>query len=388
MKPISREPSSAASCGRHAGFHVAHHVFQHHDGVVHHESGGDGQRHQGQIVERIAQQVHDPEGADDGEGHGNTGDEGGADFAQEDEHHQDDEYQRDDQGAFDVGDRSPNGRGAIQRDVELDALRHRRLQERQLLDDPVNRRNDVGAGLPENDDHDAGLAVEAAGDVGVGVGILNVGDVAEADRSAIPVGNDDRPIILGLLELVVGANHPGFVAALQRALRLVHVLRRNRRADRVQANVHFVEQVGIRFDTHRGLRRSADIHLAYTLDLRQLLGEDRVRRIVHLVLRHGVGRQRQDQDGGVGGVHLAIAGIAGQIRGQESAGRVDGRLHIARRRIDVAVQVELHGDARRSQLAGRRHLVDAGDAAELPLQRSRHRSRHGLRTGARQSGAY
>ena len=40
-------------------------VFDHHDGVVHHEAGGDGQGHQRQIVQAVAQQVHHAEGADE-----------------------------------------------------------------------------------------------------------------------------------------------------------------------------------------------------------------------------------------------------------------------------------------------------------------------------------
>src|ERR1017187_1137631 len=62
-----------AMLGMKAGFNVALHVFQHHNGIVHHEPGGDGQRHQGQIIERIVQQIHDPEGADDGKGNGDAG---------------------------------------------------------------------------------------------------------------------------------------------------------------------------------------------------------------------------------------------------------------------------------------------------------------------------
>ena len=37
-----------------AALHVAHDVFQHHDGVVHHEAGGHGERHQRQVVERCS----------------------------------------------------------------------------------------------------------------------------------------------------------------------------------------------------------------------------------------------------------------------------------------------------------------------------------------------
>ena len=43
---------------RHAGLDVARDVLQHHDGVVDDEAGGDRQRHQRQIVEAVAQQIH------------------------------------------------------------------------------------------------------------------------------------------------------------------------------------------------------------------------------------------------------------------------------------------------------------------------------------------
>ena len=196
-----------------------------------------------------------------------------------------------------------------------------------------------------------------------------------------------RLVVRRLLELIVGPDHPGLVAVVQRAFGLIDVLRRHRSAHRFQADVELVQQVGIGLDAHRGLRRSPHKDLADALNLRQLLAHDRVGHVVHLVLRHGVGGHHQNHDRGVGGIDLAIGRIAGQIGGQISARRIDGGLHVARRRIDVAVQVELHGDAGGAQLARRGHLVDAGDAAELPLQRSRHRGSHRLRTGARQRRA-
>ena len=47
-------------------------------------------------------------------------------------------------------------------------------------------------------------------------------------------------------------------------------------------------------------------------------------------------------------------------------------------RVDVAVEVELHRDRGRAERAGRRHLRDAGNLRELPLQRLRDRRGHGL----------
>ena len=65
VKPISREPSSAASQRRLAHLHVAHDVLEHHDGVVHHEADRQRERHQREVVEAVAEQLHDRERADD-----------------------------------------------------------------------------------------------------------------------------------------------------------------------------------------------------------------------------------------------------------------------------------------------------------------------------------
>ena len=63
---------------RHAFFEIARDVLDHHDGVIHHKAGGDGERHQREVVETVAQQVHHGEGADQRERHGHAGDDGGA----------------------------------------------------------------------------------------------------------------------------------------------------------------------------------------------------------------------------------------------------------------------------------------------------------------------
>ena len=62
---------------------VARDVLDHHDGVVDDEAGRDGQRHQRQVVEAVAEQLHHAEGADQRQRHGDAGDDGGAQAAQE-----------------------------------------------------------------------------------------------------------------------------------------------------------------------------------------------------------------------------------------------------------------------------------------------------------------
>ena len=58
VKPICPAPLIAASNGAVARLDVADDVLDHHDGVVHHEADRDRQRHQRQIVEAVAEQVH------------------------------------------------------------------------------------------------------------------------------------------------------------------------------------------------------------------------------------------------------------------------------------------------------------------------------------------
>ena len=70
VKPISREPFMAASKGFMPIFEIAGDVLDHHDGVVDHKAGGDGERHQREVVDGVAEQVHHAEGAHQRERHG------------------------------------------------------------------------------------------------------------------------------------------------------------------------------------------------------------------------------------------------------------------------------------------------------------------------------
>ena len=72
VNPISADPLSAASIGESPISMIARDVLDHHDRVVHDEAGGDGERHQRQVVEAVAQQVHDGERADQRQRHGDA----------------------------------------------------------------------------------------------------------------------------------------------------------------------------------------------------------------------------------------------------------------------------------------------------------------------------
>ena len=94
VKPICFAPLSAASKRRLALLDVAGDVLGHDDGVVDDEARRDGERHQRQVVEAVAEQVHHAERADERQRHGDAGDDGRAQVAQEDEDDDHDEARR------------------------------------------------------------------------------------------------------------------------------------------------------------------------------------------------------------------------------------------------------------------------------------------------------
>ncbi len=70
---------------------VAGDVFQHHNGVVDHEAGGNRQRHQRQIVQGVSRRYITPNVPISDRGTADAGNDGGAHRAQKNEHHQDHE---------------------------------------------------------------------------------------------------------------------------------------------------------------------------------------------------------------------------------------------------------------------------------------------------------
>ena len=116
VKPISCAPLQRRLEGRHALLQIARDVLDHHDRVVHHEAGGDGQRHQRKIVEAVAAADTSPRTCRSARpaprrwesawparcaGKRNT-----TRITSDD---------RDEQRSFDVVDRRANGHGAVQR---------------------------------------------------------------------------------------------------------------------------------------------------------------------------------------------------------------------------------------------------------------------------------
>ena len=361
---------------------MARHVFEDDDGVIDDKPGGDGQRHQRQIVEAVAHQIHRAERADQRHRHRDARDQHRARVAQEREHHQDHQADRDDQRRLDIVQRGADRRCPVHHHPHRDAVRDRRLQRWQRRGDAVDRVDDVGIRLAVEDHQHRRLPVGKTLVAQILDRVDDRRDIGEAHRRTVAVGDHQRQIIRRLGRLVVGVDLKMLVLLLDRTLWTMRVGRGKRGPHVLKPDSVFVERHRVQFDPNRRQRAAADRHLADAVDLRQGRRQHGRGGVVDLARGERLRSQRQDGDRRVGRVYLAIARIGPQARRQVGACRVDRRLHVARGAVDIAIQIELQGDAGRAERARRGHLGHIGDNPEMTLQRRRHRLRHRLGAGA------
>src|SRR5207245_7454801 len=153
--------------------------------------------------------------------------------------------------------------------------------------------------------------------------VLDVGHVREAYGRAIPVRDHEAPVVVAREELVVGVDRVGLLAALEVALRLVHVRLRDGGTDILQAEVVGGEGSGVGLDAHRRLLPTAQAHEAHPGKLRDLLRQARVGEVLHARQRQGVGRQPEGEDRAVGGVGFVVTGGVGRSRRRYGGGWVE-----------------------------------------------------------------
>ncbi len=370
----------------HAGLDVAAGVLQHHDGVVHHEAGGHREGHEAEVVQAEAQQVHDAEGAQQRDDGGHRGDDRGAGLAQEQAHHQHHQRDGDHQRDLDLAQRGADGVRAVRGHGDADVLRQLRLQRGDERAHAVHRLDDVGARLARDEHDDGRLAVEEAERAGVLHAVDHLRHVAQAHRSAVAPGDDEVRVVGGPPRRRRRVDLHAAAVTLDGALGPVGIGRLDGGAHVLRADAVAVQRERQQLHAHRGQRAASDLHVAHALHLRDALADHVGDGVVDLARGARPGGEREDDDRRIRRVDLAVGGVAAQGGGQVRPRGVDGGLHFARGAVDLAVQVELQADARRTARTGGRHLVHARDHAQAPLQRRRHAGGHGLGAGAGQAG--
>ena len=361
---------------------ISRDIFQDDDRVVDDEPDRNRQRHQRQVIERVAEGPHQRAGAKQRQRNRDAGDDGRPYAAQKNKDHQDDKQNRQQQRELDIGDRRANGLGAVADDRDFDGRRYRRNQPRQLRLDLVHGVDDVGARLFEHDEKDAALAVGP----GHLLGVLGPGDrgsdVANPQWTAVAIGDDDVVPVLGLQQLIVGIDGVAAGTAIHIALGIV-----DGRYGELVADVLQRQSLGDQFgridlDADGGLLLAADGDLRHAGDLADLLRHLVVGVVIDLGHRQRIRRHREQEDRRIRRIDFPIGRRRRQAFRQLAARRIDASEDIVGGGIDASVEIELDGDRGRAQRTRRRHLRDAGNLGELSFQRLRHRRCHGFRTGA------
>ncbi len=185
VDPISWRAFERGLEGRHALLQIARDVLDHDDGVVHHESRRNGERHQREIVETESGQIHHAERSDQRDRNGDAGNQRGSHASQEDEHHQN---HQDDRNAHALSrcrarTRGWSWSGPCMTWVLMDCgMAASNCGSAARI--AIHGVDDVGAGLPENDQQHGGLAVGVAGIANILHRIDGAPDVLNAHRAA------------------------------------------------------------------------------------------------------------------------------------------------------------------------------------------------------------
>ena len=204
--------------------------------------------------------------------------------------------------------------------------------------------NNIGPALAaDHQDHRRIMVVEAAG-VTVFHRVGHGGQVTQTDHGAIAVADDQIAVFLGGAQRIADAQPPAMGLLLDESQRIQGGALGDGVADFIQRDAVVQQRSGIQLHPHRRQRGPGDTDLPYPGNLRQLLRQDGGGRIIEGAGGE-IGRaQRQRHDRRLGRVDLAVLGVAGHARRQLAAHRVDGRLHLPGRLVDVPVQLELQHD--------------------------------------------
>ena len=99
---------------------MTHDVLDHNDGVVDEETGRDGERHEGEVIEAESRQIHDAERTDDRKRDGDAWDNRCPEAAKEQKNREHDKPDSEQQRELDIGDACADGLRAITQDRQLD----------------------------------------------------------------------------------------------------------------------------------------------------------------------------------------------------------------------------------------------------------------------------
>ena len=322
---------------------VSGHVLQHHDGIVHHVTDGDGEAGERNDVQRTA--VDDAQVDERGNqrhGDGDADDDGGTPATQEGEHHQ----HHKEHGVADGFRQAVDGvqdviRG-VDDDAQLDIGRQGLLQLRQHVDDLLRDGHRVGSRLLLDDDHGSLHAV-AVGLLGAFLHRVDDGGyVAQVDRGSALCAHHDVLHLLRVVKLTLHTQRVGVVADVEGTSRRVSVLCPDDGTDGLDGEVVGIQLVGVAVDVDFALGGTGDGYRTHTRYAGQRVYDVVVQYLVEGRLAL-LGLHRKEQDGNHVGAELEDDGCV-HLVGQHGADHVQLVAHVVGQHVDVVSVFKLQRD--------------------------------------------
>ncbi|HJX21645.1 MAG TPA: hypothetical protein VJ454_11690, partial [Steroidobacteraceae bacterium] len=145
---------------------------------------------------------------------------------------------------------------------------------------PRDRVDDISAGLLEHDQQDGGFFLGERPDGHILRAFDRLAQIANPDRPAVAIGDDDIVVFLGFLQLIIGRDGEALVPAVDIALGRVRRGERDRSTDVLECQPVGLQLGRIDLDAHRRLLFAPDHDLRHTVDLGNLLSRHRIGQVV------------------------------------------------------------------------------------------------------------
>ena len=262
------------------------------------------------------------------------------------------------------------------------ALRQLGLDGLDLGQDAVGGAERIGAGLLDDGDADAALAVEEAADAIVLGAQFDAGDVTNAGHAAGGVGLDDHvgelvgigQATLHLNRQLEGGGVGGEWRLADGAGRSLDVLGAQGRDDVGTRQTSLGRLGRVDPDAHRIVAAAEDLNLAHAVDPQQAVAQRRVGVVADVVvIQAAVGRGQADdhQEAALGLVdrHADLADLLGQLGFSQGDAVLDQHLGGIEIRAGLEGHRDRHGPVRGGRGGQIQHLFDAVD---LLLDGGRH----------------
>ena len=355
--------------GRLAVAYVADNVLDLDDGVIDQNADGQRQRQQGHDVQRLAGQVHDPEGRNQRHGHGHRRDQRRPPVAQENEHHQHRQARAQQQGldrGMEIVDHIRGGGGhLLDGDIVQFRIQGRDLGLAGLIDIELGRF--LGAADAEADHLGPVVAGPATR---LGPFIHHLTQIAQAHRTVADrdqgfaqiidrlgrADSTDRLFLTADLTPSAGQVDVGR-PQLVRHGRSRHTL--GRQPGRVQLDTDLPADTAVAADLADAFQRQQSLGHSVVNEPAQLLG-------VHPGRAHDIGRDRNL------GEFDPLDDRLLHIGGQVLAHTRDGVAHIIGGLFQVDTQLEGDGGCRHGIIDGRGDVVDLAQARHRVLDQTCH----------------